>query len=406
MLNIDTELCIACGLCEEACTYSAITVGEEGYAVVNEACTLCGSCVDVCEVEALSIDRPESELQSDFSQWSGVWIYAEYRNGRVAPVSFELLGIGRKLAQERQVPLSAVIFGNGLENASKELIAFGADKVFQVDDPALEAFTDDAYGNVLEDLVKEHKPEIILAGATAIGRSFIPRVATEVGAGLTADCTLLEINGEDGSLHQTRPAFGGNIMATIVCPRTRPQMATVRPNVMKANAYDADRQGEIVNIKPEASRLASRVKVIRSVQEEGDLVNICEADVVIAGGRGMDNEKGFSLIHDLAEITSGAVAASRAVVDAGMIGSAHQVGQTGKTVCPKLYMACGISGAIQHMVGMQSSDTIIAINRDADAPIFDVATYGVVGDVFEILPKVIDKMKAKRPAAASDGGNG
>lgn len=405
MLNIDTELCIACGLCEETCTFGAITVGEEGYAIVNEACTLCGSCVDVCEVEALSIDRPEGDFQTNLSEWSGVWVYAEYRNGRVAPVSYELLGIGRKLAEERQVPLSAVIFGNGLENASNELVAFGADKVFQVDDPSLDAFTDDAYGNLLEDLVREHKPEIVLAGATAIGRSFIPRVATQLGAGLTADCTQLEISEEDGALLQTRPAFGGNIMATIICRRTRPQMATVRPNVMKANVYDSDRQGEIVEVKPDQSRLASRVKVIRSVQEEGDLVNICEADVVIAGGRGMDNEKGFALIHDLADISCGAVAASRAVVDAGLVGYAHQVGQTGKTVCPKLYVACGISGAIQHMVGMQSSDTIIAINRDSEAPIFDIATYGIVGDAFEILPKVIEKMKAKRPVSVVDGGS-
>ncbi len=405
MLKIDTELCIACGLCEEACTFGAISVGEEGYAVVNEACTLCGSCVDVCEVEALSIDRPESDLQTDLSQWSGVWVYAEYRNGRVAPVSYELLGIGRKLAEQRQVSLAAVIFGSGLENVGRELVAFGADKVFMVDDPALDAFTDDAYGNMLEDLIREHKPEIVLAGATAIGRSFIPRVATQLGAGLTADCTQLEINEEDGALLQTRPAFGGNIMATIICRRTRPQMATVRPNVMKANPYDSDRQGDIVEVKPDPARLVSRVKVIRSVQEEGDLVNICEADVVIAGGRGMENEKGFALIHDLAEVTGGAVAASRAVVDAGLVGYAHQVGQTGKTVCPKLYVACGISGAIQHMVGMQSSDTIIAINRDSEAPIFDIATYGVVGDAFEIIPKVIEKIKAQRPSQAVEKGN-
>lgn len=394
MLQIDTELCIGCGLCESTCTFGAIVVGDQGYAVVNEACTLCGSCVDVCEVGALAIDRPEASDQADLSGWSGVWVYAEFRHGRVAPVSYELLGIGRQLADERKVPLSAVIMGSGLGDAAQALVAYGADRVFQVDDQALANFTDEAYGNVMFDLIAAHQPEIVLAGATAIGRSFIPRVATMLGTGLTADCTNLEIRPEDGLLLQTRPAFGGNIMATIVCRRTRPQMATVRPNVMKASERDASRPGEIVNVAPEAGRVATKVKVMRSVQEEGDQVNICEADIIIAGGRGMDDANGFKIIGELAKATGGAVAASRAAVDSGWISYAHQVGQTGKTVCPKLYVACGISGAIQHLVGMQSSDTIIAINRDAEAPIFDVATYGVVGDAFAILPLVIAKLNS------------
>ncbi len=392
MLHIDTESCIGCGVCESTCTFGAIKVSDQGYAVVSEACTLCGSCVDVCEVGALSIERPATDDQADLSGWSGVWVYAEFRHGRVAPVSHELLGIGRRLADERKVQLSAVIMGSGLGTAAQELVAYGADQVFQVDDKALAHFTDEAYGNVLFDLIKAHQPEIVLAGATAIGRSFIPRVATMMGTGLTADCTQLEIRPEDGLLLQTRPAFGGNIMATIVCRRTRPQMATVRPNVMKVGVRDASRKGEIVNVAPLAARVTTKVKVVRSVQEEGDQVNICEADIIIAGGRGMENVKGFGIISALAKATGGAVAASRAAVDSGWISYAHQVGQTGKTVCPKLYVACGISGAIQHLVGMQSSDTIIAINRDAEAPIFAVATYGVVGDAFAILPKVIDKL--------------
>lgn len=394
MLQIDSEACIGCGVCESTCTFGAISV-VDGVAVVGDGCTLCGSCVDACEVGALVLEREESALSCNVADWSGVWVYAEYRNGRIAPVALELLGVGRKLADQRKVPLAAVLIGADLNGKAEELVAYGADKVFVADDAALASFTDDAYGNVLSDLAKEHKPEIILAGATAIGRSFIPRVATSLAAGLTADCTNLEIREEDGALLQTRPAFGGNIMATIVCPNTRPQLATVRPMVMKPLDKDAGRSGEIVAVKLDPSRLQSRVKVLDSVVEDLDQVNLTEADIVIAGGRGLENEKGFAMIRELADVLGGAVAASRAAVDSGWIPYPHQVGQTGKTVAPKIYIACGISGAIQHLVGMQSADTIIAINRDPDAPIFDVATYGIVGDVFEVVPKLIEKFKGR-----------
>ena len=358
--------------------------------------------MDVCEVEALSIDQVEKTVAADLDDWSGVWVYAEFRNGRIAPVSFELLGVGRKLADKRGVPLSAVLLGSGLDGAAEKLVAYGADKVFRADDPALANFTDDAYANVIEDLVREYKPEIVIAGATAIGRSFIPRLATMLATGLTADCTALEIRDEDGALLQTRPAFGGNIMATIECPTTRPQMATVRPLVMQPNEFDESRQGEIIDVSPKPARMESRVKVLNSVKVESDEVNITEADVLVAGGRGLENEKGFEMIRELAGLLGGASAASRAAVDSGWIPYPHQVGQTGKTVCPKIYIACGISGAIQHLVGMQSSDTIIAINRDENAPVFDVATYGLVGDIFEVLPKLITRLKDRQ---AGKGGN-
>jgi len=395
MLRIDIETCIGCGVCEEVCTYEAIEV-IDGVAVVNEKCTLCGSCVDSCEAGALSIETKEKARQADFADWSGIMVYAEYRHGKVAPVSFELLGIGRRLADRQKVPLTAVLLGADLGEAARELVACGADIVYQVDDPALEFFTDECYGNMLEDIIRQQKPEIVLAGATAIGRSFIPLVATALATGLTADCTQLSIRPEDGVLLQTRPAFGGNIMATIECPHTRPQMATVRPRVMKALTPDAKRKGEIINFQPGPSRLQSRVKVLQSVLEETDQVNITEGDIIVAGGRGLDNEKGFELIKQLADAVGGAVGASRAAVDSQWIAYPHQVGQTGKTVNPKLYIACGISGAIQHIVGMQSSETIVAINKDPDAPIFDVATYGIVGDLFEVVPKLIEKIKEKR----------
>ena len=395
MLRIDIETCIGCGVCEEVCTFEAIKV-VDGVAVVNEKCTLCGSCVDSCEAGALSIEATAKTAQTDLAEWSGIMIYAEYRHGKVAPVSFELLGIGRQLADQQKVPLSAVLLGSAMAGAAEDLVSYGADVVYRVDDPALEFFTDEIYGNILEDVIREHKPEIVLAGATAIGRSFVPLVATALATGLTADCTQLASRPEDGVLLQTRPAFGGNIMATIECPYTRPQMATVRPRVMKTTTPDPDRRGDIIDYRPQAERLQSRVRVLRNVLEEQDQVNITEGDIIVAGGRGLDNEKGFELIRQLADAVGGAVGASRAAVDSAWIQYPHQVGQTGKTVNPKLYIACGISGAIQHVVGMQSSETIVAINKDPHAPIFDVATYGIVGDLFEVVPKLIEKIKEKK----------
>jgi electron transfer flavoprotein alpha subunit len=395
MLKIDIEACIGCGVCEEVCTFGAIEV-VDGIAVVNEKCTLCGSCVDSCEAGALSIETKEKAVQADLAEWSGVMIYAEYRHGKVAPVSFELLGIGRRLADQQKVNLTAVLLGSGMEEAARDLVAYGADTVYQVDDPALEFFSDEIYGNILEDIIREQKPEVVLAGATAIGRSFIPLVATALATGLTADCTQLAIRPEDGVLLQTRPAFGGNIMATIECPFTRPQMATVRPRVMKSAPPDPARKGDIIDYQPEGERLQSRVRVLHNVLQEQDQVNITEGDIIVAGGRGLDNEKGFELIRQLADAVGGAVGASRAAVDSDWIAYPHQVGQTGKTVNPKLYIACGISGAIQHVVGMQSSETIVAINKDPHAPIFDVATYGIVGDLYEVVPKLIEKIKEKK----------
>ena len=292
--------------------------------------------------------------------------------------------------------VSAVLIGSDTGDTAKELIGYGADTVYAADHPDLELFTEDRYGKILTRLIREHRPEIVLAGATAIGRSFIPGVATSLDAGLTADCTSLEIRPEDGALLQTRPAFGGNIMATIECPRSRPQMATVRPKVMKSNEFDTSRKGDIVEVIPEPEELKSRVKVIESVVASQGNVNIQESDILISGGRGLESQKGFELIRKLAEAMGADVAASRAVVDAGWIPYPHQVGQTGKTVAPKLYVACGISGAVQHVAGMQSAEAIVAINRDKDAPIFDVADFGIVGDINEIIPKLITKIEEKR----------
>jgi len=395
MLIVDNELCTGCGACEESCAFAAIEV-VDGLAVVGDTCTLCGACVDNCEFEALRIEGAEKSVQVDLHSWSGIWVYCEYRSGKLAPVSLELLGIGRKLAEARGVKLSAVLIGSDTSDTAEKLIGHGADIVYLADDPVLAYFTDETYGAILTDLIKEHKPEVVLAGATAIGRSFIPGVANTLGAGLTADCTQLDIRADDGALLQTRPAFGGNIMATIICPSSRPQMSTVRPKVMKELEYDGSRVGEIIDVTLDPARLRSKVRVLESVLSESDDVNIQESDILVGGGRGLDNEKGFELIRELAGSLNGAVSASRAVVDSGWIGYPHQVGQTGKTVAPKLYIACGISGAIQHVAGMQSSETIVAINRDENAPIFNVADFGIVGDLFEVLPKLISKIEGRR----------
>lgn len=396
MLRIDKNLCIGCGICEEQCPFGAIEM-VDGLAVAGDACNLCGACIEVCEVEALSIEDSEGRpIQDDLNSWSGIWVFCEFVRGQLAPVATELLGIGRKLADAKSVQLSAILLGHQTGDSADKLIGYGADRVYRVDEPALEVFTDDIYEKIFSDLVSTHKPEIVLAGATAIGRSFIPGVATTVDAGLTADCTKLEIREEDGILLQTRPAFGGNIMATIICPDTRPQMATVRPKVMKELDFDPQRTGEIVDIKPNPDHLSSRIEVIESVSEQQSKINIQESDILVSGGRGLETEKGFELLGKLAEALGAKVSASRAVVDAGWIPYPHQVGQTGKTVAPKLYIACGISGAIQHVAGMQSSETIVAINRDPDAPIFNVADFGVVGDLYEVIPKLIDKLEERR----------
>ena len=280
MLRIDNEICIGCGVCEETCSFDAITLVDDK-PQVNDKCTLCGACVEACEAGALSIEREEKASVEDLTSWSGVWVYAEYRNGRIAPVVFELLGEGRKLADKRGTKLSAVFLGSGMTSQADQLIANGADIVYVIDNPALADFTDESYGNVLEDLIRAKRPEIFLAGATAIGRSLVPRVATLMATGLTADCTSLDIREEDGALLQTRPAFGGNIMATIVCPYTRPQMATVRPMVMRPLAADKSRQGEVVIIASDPGRLKSRVKVLKSVVVEPDRIKLTEADIVV-----------------------------------------------------------------------------------------------------------------------------
>ncbi|HEX8949001.1 MAG TPA: FAD-binding protein [Dissulfurispiraceae bacterium] len=388
---VNVEKCTGCAQCVESCPYTSIEI-KGGKAHINEYCQFCRTCLSVCPEGAIVEIAEEGDGKGvDISEYKGVWVFAEQREGKVASVAYELLGAAGRLARERSAGVTAVLFGSSEEEA-KELVRWGADRVFHSTDPVFGKFNDEPYSQALIELIRKHKPEIVLAGATPIGRSFIPRVAARLKTGLTADCTALEIDKDSGNLLQIRPAFGGNIMATILCPNYRPQIATVRPRVMKRAEYDADRKGEIVSFTPEG--ITCRTRVIDTIKEASEcLVNLQEAEVIVAGGRGVGDAKGFKMLEELAELLGGAVGASRAAVDEGWIPYSHQVGQTGKTVCPKIYVACGISGAVQHLVGMQSSDIIIAINKNPEAPIFNVANYGIVGDIKEIVPMLIRKIK-------------
>jgi electron transfer flavoprotein alpha subunit len=388
---INAEKCKGCEECLSSCPFDAIVM-KEGKALINEYCQVCMACISMCpEGAIIEVEKEAPVGLEDMHSYKGVWIFAEQRGGQVASVSYELLGIGRRLADDIGTDLSAVLFG-AYQSEAQELICWGADKVYHSSDLIFEHFHDEPYAQLLTSLIIKHRPEIVLTGATPIGRSFFPRVAARVRTGLTADCTSLAIDKETKNLLQIRPAFGGNIMATILCPNYRPQMATVRPRVMKRGRYDGARKGDIIHVKSEG--LQSRTKVLQTVKDTSDfMINLQEADIIVSGGRGLGDPKGFKLIAELAELLGGAVGSSRAAVDSGWIPYRHQVGQTGKTVCPKVYFACGISGAVQHLVGMQSSDIIIAINKNPEAPIFNVATYGLVGDLYEIVPLLIRKIK-------------
>lgn len=334
----------------------------------------------------------------NISAYKGVFVFIEQREGEVSKVSLELLGKGRELADELSEKLIAVLMGHNMNDACKELIYYGADEVIYVDDEALHVYMTEPYTKAMSIIINDRKPEIVLVGATAIGRDLAPRVSARIHTGLTADCTSLEIEEEKRLLLMTRPAFGGNILATIICPDYRPQMSTVRPGVMQKLERDMTRSGEITSYPITIKDEDMTYKILEVVKEKKEKVNIEDANVLVSGGRGIGNAENFEVLKDLATQLKGQVSASRAVVDAGWIHRDHQVGQTGKTVRPGLYFACGISGAIQHLAGMEESDFIVAINKDATAPIFEVADVGIVGDVHKIVPELISALKAKQEA--------
>jgi len=424
--------CIACGArCESECPKDAITMNEKGEPIIDlELCTRCRRCIKVCPVEAIEIfytpeeqkildelaaqeaaAKPEAEPEAEekdprlekIKEYKGVWVFIEHTEGKPAEVSWELLGVGTDLAKTRGVEICSVCIGDKVEHLCHEAFAYGAGKVYLVDDPVFHYYRTESYYKAFCYLVEKYKPEIVLIGATGLGRDLAGAIATKLQTGLTADCTGLAID-DEGFLLQTRPAFGGNIMATILTEYTRPQMSTVRPHVMPLPEKDTTRTGEIVREAVPIKEEDIAAKVLEIIEDTKlDSVDVAAADIIVSGGRGMCNTENYSILQELADELGGVVACSRAAVEAGWMPLERQVGQTGKTVRPKIYIACGISGAIQHLVGMQDSDVIIAINRDKQAPIFEVATFGIVGDLFQVIPAItnyVRELKAKKAGTA------
>ena len=413
-IKIDVAACKGCGKCVKGCGFGALSMkqrdGASGgpepmpkvIAVVDaSACKACSACVKACPFNAITEVKQKVYGTANIESYKDIWVFAEQHGGVVADVAFELLAKAQELKAQRGggAKVCAVLLGSGLPaEAEQSLVAAGADVVYKVDDEKLADYEANVYVDAVAQLVEKHRPEVILAGATAVGRAFFARVAVKVRTGLTADCTMLKIeetkNKDTGAmqmlLHQTRPAFGGNIMATIMTPNHRPQMATVRPKVFKKGEPDPARKGTVL---AEALKLiAPQTKLVKTVRDP-DAVDIAAYDVLVSGGRGLKGAENFKLLARLAELLGGEVSCSRACVDAGWCPATRQVGQTGKTVAPKLYLCFGISGAIQHLEGIRGADVIVAVNIDPNAPIFGVADLGIVGDALEIIPALIKELE-------------
>ncbi|MEA3332806.1 MAG: FAD-binding protein [Pseudomonadota bacterium] len=388
---VNSELCNGCQRCLKVCPYDAVVMRGEK-AVILEHCTACGACIEACRQDAIKTDIAPRAIP-DFGDYRGVWVLAEAQDGELNPVSLELLGQAQELARTLEQEVGVILPGKDITDLAPTLAHFGAAKICLAEDEALEPYRVETYTEVVAELVAEYKPDILLIGATSRGREFAPRLARRLKAGLTADCTALAIDPEEKILLQTRPAFGGNIMATIASRYSRPQMATVRPGVMQPCECKEDRAkiiNHVVTI-PETPAVAA-VRVLEVAREAKRKVRLGEAKVIVAGGRGTGGEMGFKLVEKLAESFCGEVAGTRIAVEEGWVPVERQVGQTGQSVRPELYIACGISGAVQHRAGMQDSRYIIAINKDPGAPIFGVADWGIVGDLHQIIPEMLLQM--------------
>jgi len=380
---IEIELCNGCKRCVKACPYGAVEM-KDGKAHILDRCTSCGVCIEVCKEMAIRTDV-EPRAIPDFSDRKGVWVFAEQRGGKLSRVSLELLGRARDIADQLNQDVSALLLGSQVSKLTDTLIAYGADKVYLAQHRALENYRTLAYTKVIEELVAKHRPNILLIGATHIGRDLAPRVSRRVGAGLTADCTELTIDREEGVLLQTRPAFGGNVMATIANRYSRPQMATVRPGVMEARRKPGNK-GKVTRHKVSLLEKDIGTKIFDIIREKKKSVSLADAKIIVAGGRGVGSEEEMKCLFSLAELVEGEMAGTRIIVEEGWLPVERQVGQTGQTVRPEIYIACGISGAIQHRAGMLGSRYVIAINKDERAPIFEVADWGIVGDLHKVVP--------------------
>ena len=389
---INEDLCNGCKRCEKTCPYGGVEV-VDGKAHILERCTSCGACIEVCKEKAIVSDA-QPRVIPDFSDRKGVWVFAEQRQGVLGKISLELLGKAQELAEILNQEVSALLIGENVKNLADELMEFGADRVYLAEGPDLEDYRTGAYSKVICELVEQYKPNILLMGATHIGRDLAPRVSRRVGVGLTADCTELTIDSDEKILLQTRPAFGGNVMATIANRYSRPQMATVRPGVMEARKNRKEK-AVLVPHKTALTWEDIGTTVLEIVKEKKRDVDLAGAKIIVAGGRGVGDEKGFQMLRELADLMDGEVAGTRVAVEEGWITSEEQVGQTGQSVRPELYIACGISGAIQHRAGMMNSRYIVAINRDPRAAIFQVADWGITGDLHEVVPEMIRQLKGK-----------
>ncbi len=389
MITLISENCTGCKQCVNACLFGGIKV-EKKNPELTDLCTGCGACIEVCKADAIIASDKKNDIKNNINSYNGIWVIAEQRDGNIQAVTHELLGKARELAGTRGSKVSAIVMGHGLNGAAEELINHGADRVYISNAQFLERYRTLPYERLISDLINKHKPEVVLFGATTMGRDLAPRIANRFRTGLTADCTGLEITPE-GELLQTRPAFGGNIMATITTPEHRPQMATVRPGVMKSD-FSLDRTGEKILVDVEKDDSDDFVEILKIIKKEKCRVELEKAEVIISGGRGIGEAKNFTMLEDLAKLFSGEVGASRGAVEEGWAPQTRQIGQTGKTVRPKLYIACGISGAVQHLAGMENSDVVIAINKDHNAPIVKASNYALIGDLKQIIPELINKL--------------
>lgn len=388
---VNKEKCRGCTKCVKVCPFDAITMVDRK-AEIEMSCTSCKQCIAACPFDAI-FQTEEEKSEIDLSAYHGVWVFAEQRDGKLMSVALELLGEGRKLADQVGCELCAVLCGEQVEALIPELYAYGAEKVYYADSPELRTYRTDAYTKVIYEAIQRYRPEIVLLGATHIGRDLGPCLAVRCRTGLTADCTRLEIDPETKGILQTRPAFGGNLMATIQCPKHRPQMSTVRPGVMEKPVRDAGRTGETIRLSAEFKEGEIRTRILEIVKSAKETVSLSDAKVIVSGGMGLGGKEGFDLLRKLADRMGGTVGASRAAVDAGWIDHAYQVGQTGTTVRPDIYFACGISGAIQHAAGMKDSKLIVAINQNESAPIFDIADIGIVGDLYKVIPAILSELE-------------
>jgi len=391
---IEKDKCSGCELCIGSCPYNAIRIIEQ-IAELNERCTGCGACLDSCRKGAILSDIEEVE-EIDLSGYRGVWIFAEQRNGLVDKGSLEILHCGHELGKALGEELCAVLIGENVSHLVNELSAYGAGKVYLAEDNKLNTYQTNAYSNTISGIIAKYKPSIVLYSATSIGRDLAPRIAQRLGVGLTADCTELTIDEKERCLLQIRPAFGGNVMATIVSPRTRPQMATVRPGVMKLIKRDIRAETQdtsVIKCKVQLREKDIKTKILEVVKERHRHVNLQDAKVIVGGGRGIRSKDGVNVLKALADVIGGEIGGSRVAVEYGWIPQERQIGQTGLSISPDLFISCGISGSIQHRAGMQNSKIIVAINTDPDSPIFNIADYGIVGDIFEIIPALTEALK-------------